>query len=47
MANIEWSQVQMSDIQQDILTGGKEGTNAVDALDARSIRSAGKIVIQG
>ena len=36
MANIEWSQVKMSDIQQNILTGGKEGVSAADALDARS-----------
>ena len=27
MAKIEWNQVKMSDIQQNILTGGKEGTS--------------------
>ena len=36
MSKIEWSQVKMSDIQQNILTGGKEGVSAADALDARS-----------
>ena len=36
MANIEWSQVKMSDIQKNILTEGKEGTSAVGALAARS-----------
>ena len=36
MAKIEWNQVKMSDIQQNILTGGREGTSAADALQARS-----------
>lgn len=33
---IEWNQVKMSDIQKNIMTGGKEGTSAADALEARS-----------
>ena len=36
MAGIEWSNVKMSDIQKNILTGGKEGVSAADALKARS-----------
>lgn len=38
MAKIEWSQVKMSDIQKNILTEGKEGTSAADALEARFSR---------
>ena len=36
MPGIEWSNVKMSDIQRNILTGGKEGVSAADALKARS-----------
>ena len=36
MPGIEWSNVKMSDIQKSILTGGKEGVSAADALKARS-----------
>ena len=43
MAKIEWNQVKMSDIQQNVLIGGREGTSAADALDARSaVYQAGK-----
>ena len=35
MAKIEWNQIQMSDIQKNVLTGGNEGVSAADALDAR------------
>ena len=33
---IEWNQIKMSDIQRNILTSGKEGVSAADALDARN-----------
>ena len=36
MPGIEWSNVKMSDIQKNILTGGKEGVSAADAIKARS-----------
>ena len=34
MPGIEWSNVKMSDIQKNILTGGKEGVSAADAIKA-------------
>lgn len=36
MAGIEWKNVNLADVQKNILTGGKEGVSAADALTARS-----------
>ncbi len=47
MAKIEWNQVKMSDIQENILSAGSKGTSAADALEARSeAYQAGKIIIK-
>ena len=36
MAGPEWSSIKMADVQRNVLTGGREGVSAADALKARS-----------
>ena len=41
MARIKWNQVKMSDIQQNILTGGKEWTSADDPkIEANEVKKS-------